>query len=361
MTIDWFNTMIANIRLIESLVEDQSKPFSGVIFIRNGDKVIFEKSYGMANRADSVTNKIDTRFGIASGCKIFTAVSICQLVEQGLLKFETNLKDCLSIDFPHFDAGITIHSLLTHTSGIPDYFDEEVDDDYEKLWQDRPVYVMREPGDFVPMFQNDEMKFPPGERFCYSDAGFILLGAIVEEATGLSFTEYVEKHVFAPCGMDRSGYFSSDSLPPDTARGYIQDDDGSWRTNVFAIPVVGGPDGGAFTTAHDLDKFWTALFENRLLSNDIAKRMLTPQIEAKSEGEGKHYGYGVWMNADRDSVESYFVEGWDPGVAMISEVFPEKRVRITIIGNSNYPAFQVHQSIKDAMGIQVRIPKNRNT
>ncbi len=333
---------------VEEAVDAQHEmqPFSGVVLIREKGNTIFEYAYGDANRSESIHNTMHTRFAMASGSKIFTAVAIAQLVEKNVITFDTLLKDCLDIKFPHFDPRVTVRHLLTHSSGIPDYFDEEGEADYEELWQNRPMYNMREPKDFLPMFQNEPMKFPPGEKFSYNDAGFIVLGLIIEQQTGMSFIDYVEKNVLARADMSDSGYFAVDRLPDRAAYSYIEDEaDGSWRTNTFAVPVVGAPDGGAYTTAPDMAYFWSALFDHSLLSREITEELLRPHIEAKSEGDNLWYGLGIWMKKKDDKISSYYVTGWDPGVAMISEIIPDRGLLITVLGNSNKPTFPMYNAI----------------
>lgn len=180
---------------LEEVIEElQSKvDFSGAVMLQNGDGHAETASFGYANRADLLKNNLETRFGIASGCKLFTAIAICQLVEEGRLTYNTRLKDCLDIEFPSFSEGITIHHLLTHTSGIPDYFDEDIMDDFEELWIKRPMYHIRSLKDFLPMFQNEQMKFSPGESFYYNNAGYILLGLIVEQAPGWNLLSMYRK------------------------------------------------------------------------------------------------------------------------------------------------------------------------
>lgn len=144
--------MTARFSNIERVISDENEksPFSGVILVRKKGESLFEKGYGLANRAESIPNSINTRFQMASGCKIFTSAAICQLVQRGLIGFDTLLKDCLDIPFPRFSPKITVHHLLTHSSGITSYFEEDVDPDYEALWKERPVYNMRAPRDFLP-------------------------------------------------------------------------------------------------------------------------------------------------------------------------------------------------------------------
>jgi len=325
---------------------DATSPFSGVVLVQAQGEAVFAKGYGWANRAEAMPNTINTRFAMASGCKTFTSVAVCQLVDQGLLAFETRLKDCLEIAFPAFDPQITVHHLLTHSAGIPDYFDEEVMNDYAALWHERPIYTMRTPHDFLPMFQHEPMKFAPGERFAYSNAGFIVLGLIVEQQTGMPFPAYVETQIFAPCGMADSGYFALDQLPARTAYGYIENTaDQTWRTNIYAVPIVGGPDGGAFATAPDMSKFWTALFDSQLVSHAITERMLTPHMAATSMGTETYYGYGVWMTKQESAVCSYYALGGDPGVRFLSAVHPEPGLVITVIGNTDKAIWPLYKAI----------------
>jgi CubicO group peptidase (beta-lactamase class C family) len=338
--------------LQESINEqDRQKPFSGVIMLREGGQTVFSQAYGHANKADAIANTLDTRFAMASGCKIFTAVAICQLIEKGLLTFDTFLKDCLSVTFPHFDPTVTVGQLLSHTSGIPDYFDEEVMDDYEALWKERPVYNIRRPADFLPLFQNEPMKSKPGEKFAYNNAGFIVLGLIVEEVSGVDFPQYIQGNIFEVCDMQDSGYFATDQLPARTAYGYIPAGDNQWRTNIYAVPIVGGADGGAFTTVNDMTKFWDSLLGNRLLSESLTRTFLTPQVIAENEGEGTYYGYGVWLvrKSEDEAVSTYYVIGGDPGVSFFSAVYPAKNIEYTIIGNISDVIWPVRRCVIKAI------------
>ncbi len=331
--------------------QNQQTPFSGVIFIREDKVTLLEQGYNLANKAEEIPNRSDTRFGIASGAKIFTAVAICQLVEKGLLSFDTRLSDCLNIPFPYFDRAITIHQLLTHSSGIPDYFDEEEMNDFEALWQQRPMYRMCTPQDFLPLFQNRPMKLPPGSRWSYNNAGYIVLGLVVEELSGRSFTEYVEGQIFARAGMTDSGYFAMDRLPARTAYGYISVGQDQWRTNIYAVPVIGGPDGGVFITVQDMARFWDNLLNNQLLSQTTTQKMLFPQLAAETQGLDIFYGYGVYIIRQQNEVISYFVCGQDPGTKFYSSVYPDKKIDFTIIANTNkatWPFELVSRAVKSA-------------
>ncbi|WP_246234837.1 serine hydrolase domain-containing protein [Bacillus aquiflavi] len=318
--------------------------FSGVIFVKREADVIFQLTAGYSNRADKRANLINTKFGIASGCKLFTAIGICQLVEKGMLSFDTKLKDCLHISFPYFHEDITIHHLLTHTSGIPDYFDEAVMDDYADLWKERPTYHMNSLTDFLPMFQKNQMMYKPGEKFHYNNAGFIVLGLIIEQHTGLAFTDYIESNVFARCGMADSGYFSLDHLPSNTAYGYIDHKDGTWRTNFFSIPIKGGADGGAFITAQDMMKCWEGLLDYKLLSKKYTNILLTPHVTVKNE---QHYGYGIWISKKNGDIFKYYVIGYDPGVSFHSSFYPGLGIKAVIPSNKSSGPYEIIKSIED--------------
>ncbi|RKQ33201.1 serine hydrolase domain-containing protein [Oceanobacillus halophilus] len=317
--------------------------FSGVAHVKMGDEVLLETSRGFSNRAEEIKNTMDTRFGIASGCKIFTAVGIAKLVDEGKLSFEDKLIDCLDTPFPNFDEGITIHHLLTHSSGIPDYFDEDVMDDFEELWQERPMYTMTKLEDFLPMFINREMMFSPGDRFHYNNAGYILLGLVIEKMTGTVFTEYIEKELFPYLEMTESGYFSMDQLPKNTALGYIETEDG-WKTNIYSLPIKGGPDGGAYITTRDMITFWEALFTNKILSEDTTKSLLTPHIR---EDEDTYYGYGIWIDKQDGEIFKYHVMGYDPGVSFHSAFYPNNGLKLVIPSNKSEGAYSILEKIEE--------------
>lgn len=322
--------------------------FSGSALVMRQDDILFDHQQGYANRAERIENRTSTRFGIASGCKLFTAIAVCQLIEQDKLAFTSTLRECLAIDFPRFDPDVTVEQLLTHTSGIPDYFDESVMDDFEELWRQRPMYHIRQLRDFLPMFQHEPMRQERGV-FQYNNAGYILLGLIVEQASGLMFSDYIERFVFKPADMTDSGYFSLDALPANTALGYIDNADGSWRTNHYSIPVKGGADGGAFVTAQDMTKLWSTLLAHRLLGEEMTSRLLTPHV--KVNDKGAHYGYGLWiqLNAKRH-VFKYHVMGYDPGVSFHSAYYPATDIVSVVCSNESDGAFDFMKAIEMKVG-----------
>lgn len=337
------------IRILDELAARER--LSGVVTVHREGKPLLGRAYGFANRSESTPNTLDTRFQIASGSKIFTAVAVCRLAETGHVSLDSRLSECLDVQLPRFHPEVTVHHLLTHTSGIPDYFDETEGGDYEALWRDRPMYRMTRPGDFLDLFRDKPMQFEPGARFTYNNAAFVLLAAIVEQHAGVPFPRFVEETVFAPAGMQDSGYFRFDRLPSRTAFSYLEDEEtGAWRTNIYSVPILGGGDGGAYVTAPDMARFWTALSSHVLLEADSVAALLRAHAEVPGKVPTTRYGYGVWIREDPGGGPRYQVEGWDPGVAFLSTWEPETRQATTVALNVNRSVEAVFDSIRPVLG-----------
>ena len=332
---------------LKAAIEEQHRqnPFCGVIHVSHQDTPIFSHAYGLANRSDQIPNRLNTRFGIASGGKIFTATAICQLVAAGLLSFEQPLAAMIPDLLPKLDPRVTIAHLLTHTSGISDYFDEETESDYEACWQQVPVYQMRSAMDFIALIRDKEMKFTPGERFGYNNMGFVLLGLVIEKVTGMRFQTYIEEKIFGPAWMRSSGYFSSDILPAHCATGYLMDSDGAWRSNIFSIPVIGHGDGGVYTTAADMGRFWKALFSRTYFDAEMLARMTTRHVPTSPESSGQ-YGYGVWIDPYAGRT-CFSVVGEDPGVEFYSGYYPDENLQITLLANTNHALWPMEKTIRN--------------
>lgn len=324
--------------------EAETERFSGAVLVKKQSQTL-AASYGSANISEERLNHPDTRFGIASGCKLFTAIAVCQLVEQGKLAFSSKVLDVLNgKEFARFSHDMTVHHLLTHSSGIADYFDEEIMDDYAALWLNQPMYLLRKLQDFVPMFSQHPMKFTPGERFHYNNAGYIMLGLLVEKISGMPFTDYVEQHIFSPCGMKHSGYFALDALPANTAMGYIEEADGNWVTNIYSIPVKGGADGGAFVTAPDMQRLWQGLLDHTLLNPELTALLLTPHIHDDNE---EYYGYGVWITKRNGEALKYHLMGYDPGVSFHSAFYPASGATVVVLCNKSRGAYPILKVVEE--------------
>ena len=312
------------------------KNFSGVISIVQRGKNIFQGEYGFADKANEIPNKTDTKFGTASAGKVYVATAILNLIEKKHIKLDSTIGEILKFDLKQIDSGITVRQLLNHTSGIPDYFDESVMDNYEELWINTPNYRIRKSSDLIPLFIDKPMMYPKGERFQYNNTGYVVLGLIIEEITGKPFDVYLQETIFNSCKMTDTGYFELDRLPAKCAFSYIYDKEkDDYRTNIFSIDAKGSGAGGAFTTALDVEKFWMALLSGKLINKESLKMMFSPQV---SEG---CYGYGVWLLNGK--IPSF--QGCDPGVNFITSCDLDKLVMITILCNVDCDVETLHNKI----------------
>ncbi len=337
---------------------ESKQEFSGVVLLKNGDDVLFSGAYGYASRAWKVRNVLETRFATASITKMFTAVSVLQLIDGRKVAFEDRAVDLLPLQNTSIPQDVTVYHLLTHTSGIGDYFDEsesDTADDYEKVWKDVPCYSIKTLSDFLPLIVNQPPRFQAGREFSYSDAGFILLGLIVEKASGMSYHDYVIENVFRKAGMMRSGFFATDGVESDVAEGYLAVKDTEeqvtgWRSNIFCVPSVGASDGGAFTTAHDLARFMRTLRNRELLSHDMTGEMFTPRVHmADDEGITWRYCYGLYCLSVDDSILAYGHGGSDPGVSASAYYYHDADIDAVVLGNQSDCAVAVTGKIREMM------------
>lgn len=329
------------------------RDLSGIAVLTRAGVTEFEGCYGLANRADGVPVRSRTRFELASLTKMFTAVTVVDAVRRELAGFHTPVVDILPADQrpATLRPDVTVHHLLTHTAGIADYAEEDEDHpavvtDYATLWQDRPCYRMRRPADFLPLFGDLPPYRPPGQRFQYSNAGYVVLGLIAEQLTGRPFPEAVEAAVFAPAGMTASGFFALDEVHPDIATGYLRpaQPGAPWRTNVYSIPAVGGADGGAYATAGDLDRFLRA-YADGTLAGPLRDAMLRPYHPV---GEGDlTTGYGVFLSGTGPA-HRWGHGGGDPGAGVLVHRLPALDVHVIALCNVEGLVTDVRDQLVDA-------------
>jgi CubicO group peptidase (beta-lactamase class C family) len=321
-----------------------SKKFKGVVSISIDNHVVYSKATGCQDFGNQVSNQLNTRFATASAGKIFIAVAILQLIEQGLISFEHEIGEIIPIDWKAIDPTITVFELLVHTSGIPDYFDESIMSEYSELWHDIPNYRIRKSLDLFPLFIDKPMMYPKGTRFQYNNTGFVVLGHIIEVITKHSFDEYLKEHVFKPATMNDTGYFELDRLPKRCANHYIWDETKQqYYTNIYSVDAKGSGAGGAYTTANDIKNFWQALLSYKLLSSAMTEKMLSVHVHNET---GNHYGLGVWFNHESKDSQKPFFTGFDPGVSFVSEFNRESNQLITIFSNYGDNVWSELSSIK---------------
>lgn len=324
-------------------MDRELKDFRGVACVYRAGEPVFSCAQGFADLANERANRLDTRFPVASGSKGFVGMGILRLIEEGKLSLDTRLGDAVDFDLRAIDPDVTVEQLLTHTSGVPDYFDESVMEDYDELWIDFPCYKIRKSADLLPLFIDKPMMYPRGERFQYNNTGFVLLGLIIEKATGQMFDEYLQTALFDPCGMRGTGYFETDRLPGNCANAYMWDKARQELcTNIFAVDTKGTGAGGAFTTAADMDAFWRGLYGGRVISREMMEKAAS--VHAEGEG-GERYGYGVWVS-EYDGKILPSLEGCDPGVCFKSEYFPDTQTSITVLSNYGDDVWRLHEMLR---------------
>ena len=303
--------------------------FSGVVAVFQKDKPVLQEALGYADVPRKRENNPYTRFAIASGTKFFTALGIGCLIDEGIISLDSTIDDIFHVRYSFINPKATIAQLLTHTSGIYDYLDEEIVADSENFYVEIPWSQLETPADYLPLVTNNTAKFSPGERFSYSNGGYIFLGIIIEHITGQLYRDYIQEHVFNPADMNASGYFAFNELPENTAYGYKRSRGGVPETNVNNLPIRGGSDGGAYTTVLDLNKLWRAVFDNRILSKELKEEFMQSQVNITG---GVDYGYGVYITRFEE-MNTYFIQGGDDGVGFDSRYIPETGLQITIISN----------------------------
>ena len=315
---------------VEAIARDSG--FSGVVRADARDGIAFAKAYGFADRAHGIANTIDTRLAIASGMKGLTALAAVSLIADGTFDLTTTARSLLGPDLPLIDDGVTIEHLLSHRSGIGDYLDEEAMGDITDYVMPVPVHELATTEQYLAVLGGHPTAFPPGEQFAYCNGGYIVLALISERASGVPFHELVRHRVLRPASMSHTEFLRSDELPGDAALGYLSNEGA--RTNVFHLPVVGGGDGGIYSTAADLRSFWDALFGGRIVPERWVEAMVRPRSDVPSEG--KRYGLGFWLHPTSEVV---MIEGYDAGVSFRSMHDPVSGASATVIANTSEGAW----------------------
>lgn len=324
--------------------------FRGNIYIVQNNSVLCERENGFADLPNGIPNTLETKFASASAGKVFVAVAILQLVEQGRIKLDDTLGALLDMWLNDIDRDVTVRQLLNHTSGVPDYFDESVMEEYEELWTDYPNYKIRQNSDLFPLFIHKPMMYPKGEKFQYNNSGYVLLAAIIEKVTGMYFDRYLQINIFDKCKMEATGYYELDRLPAKCANNYIFcADTEDYRTNIFSVDAKGTGAGGAFITVKDVVRFWTHLRDGSLLSKASVSEMLNKQSGDGSDAEEGYYGYGVWIIDNPDGRDYAYFQGCDPGVSFISEYNPNNGMISVLVSNYGDNVWKEMRKIREVL------------
>lgn len=316
---------------IDKLIRQQAAQdlFSGTVLLAGHGEPVLLRSYGLADRQLSIPNKPDTIFGLASVTKAFTGVAVTQLAQQGKLGFDETLGTYLPGFPPEVADAVTIHQLLTHTSGMGDYLTDRALQGQLGSF----TSAAEEWDAILAVIRQQPLLFPPGSRWGYSNSGFFTLGAVIAQVSGQSYYDYVQRNIFRPAGMTRTGFYTRTGLlsNEDVAHPYAtQRQNGSGPRYDFLeskyAPFIGGPDGGGWSTAPDMLRFARALWQWRLLDpafTGIATSAKAPLPASAAGGAANadFYCYGLG-----ETVLNYqrivWHNGGGPGISTDLDTYP---------------------------------------
>lgn len=316
--------------------------FGGAALVIKGDKVLLRKAYGLADREWGVVNTVDTKFRIASISKPFTAVAILKLVEQNKLSLDDTLEKYL----PGFQGGdkITVHMLLTHSSGLPRGHDMDVATEMTMTKEKALEIVKKKP-----------LIFEPGTKSGYSNTGYLLLSYIIEKVTGESYESFMRKNVFQPAGLNNTGVYDPEIILPKIARHYRPESSapGALVKNQFwsNFEMYQGH-GNIYSTIDDLARFMKALQHGAaLLSETSRAKMLTKHVEGVYE-----WGYGIELDS-RLGHKAFGHGGRFNGAFGMAILFPEDDLVVIFLSNSDSDANALSQALAAiAFGQEVELP-----
>jgi CubicO group peptidase (beta-lactamase class C family) len=297
--------------------------FNGSALVAENGKIIYKGAFGMANMEWGIPNAPDTRFRLGSITKQFTSMLTLQLVEQGKIKLDGKISDYLPDYRKDIGEKVTIHHLLTHTSGIPSYTSQP------RFFEDvsrNPYKVV----DFVQKYASGNLEFEPGSKFSYNNSGYFLLGAIIEKVTGKTYEQVLKENILDPAGMKNTGYDHSDTLIPKRAAGYTKTADG--YTNAayldMSIPYAAG---SLYSTVEDLYLWDQVLYTDKLLTAASKELMYKPFLD--------NYAYG-WSVSDASfKVNDQPVQiirhgGGINGFSTMIARFPKEKNLIVVLDNT---------------------------
>ena len=256
--------------------------FSGAVLVVRDGRTVFEGAYGRADRQNNIANTPLTKFRVGSMNKMLTAVAVLQLVQAGKVRLDAPLATYLT-DYPNVDLAskVTLHHLLTHTGGTGDIFGPQFTANRLQL---------RNTEDYLELYGTRALQFAPGAQWAYSNYGFMLLGAVIERVSEMSYDQYVATHILAPAGMTSTGALPEEVVVPGRSVGYMWQG-GTLVSNAPTLPYRGTPAGGGYSTVADFARFAAALREHRLLDSAHTQLLLGGKITMGQSVVKYAYGF----------------------------------------------------------------------
>jgi CubicO group peptidase (beta-lactamase class C family) len=298
--------------------------FSGTVLLAKRGVPLYQAAVGEANKDFGVKNTLDTKFNLGSMNKMFTAVSVMQLVEAGKLSLDDTLGKFLPAGAmkPDVLAKVRVKHLLSHTSGLGSYFTDEWDRQSRALW--------RSVDDWMRLVKDDTLQFEPGTRWSYSNTGMLVLGKVIEAASGQDYFTYVREHVAKPAGMTNTDAYELDRVNRNLAVGYEREGEDAngpiYRNNIFQHVIRGGPAGGGYSTVRDLTRFAEALKSGKLVSAAALRTLTTPKPELASP----EYGFGFVIEQGGKIVGH---SGGFPGINSQLDIYVGEDYTLAVMSN----------------------------
>jgi CubicO group peptidase (beta-lactamase class C family) len=310
--------------------------FSGAVLLAKGGKPLFSGAYGEANKDFSVRNTVDTKFNLGSMNKMFTSVAVMQLVEAGKLSLDDTLGKFIPAGAMRADvlSKVRVKHLLTHTSGLGSYFSPR--------WDSLSRAMFRSVDDWMPLVKEETLQFEPGTRWGYSNTGMLLLGKVIESASGKDYFDYVRERIFQPAGMTSTDSYELDRVTKNLAVGYereVTTRGQLYRKNVFQHVIGGVPGVGGYSTVGDLTRFAVALQEGRLVSRDGVRLLTTPKPELGSPD----YGFGFGIDAGGRIVGH---SGGFPGISAQLDIYLTDDYTMAVLANYGGAAQPVIEKVR---------------
>jgi CubicO group peptidase (beta-lactamase class C family) len=315
-------------KCLKKLEEDEE--FSGTVLVAKNGDILFKTAIGDASKAYEIPNNFATKFNIASVGKMFTGLAITQLVEQGKLSFDDPLSKYVSEDWLSKEVSekIQIKHLLTHTSGLGDYFRD--------AYQQCDIPFFRNLEDYKSLIADDTLMFEPGSRFSYSNTGMLLLGVVIEKVTNEEYFKYLKNNIFEPVGMMNTDGFDKDSPVINRATGYTkvyENGNVTWNNHQFTRIMRGSPSGGIYSTIDDMLKFDFAIRSNKLLSPEYTEILL----EGRPELNASFHSYGFFVSeGDKGRVASHKGDG--RGMNCQFKTYLDSGYTIIVLSNYSQPS-----------------------
>lgn len=340
---------------INNLIEDLSNKdaFSGTVLIAKGDKIIYQKAVGLSNKEQNMKNNIETKFNIGSMNKMFTGIAIAQLAEKNKLHYSDKIISYLPNLPKKIFGDITIEQLLTHSSGTGDFFRfprfEQIADTAKTI------------ATYVNIGLEEPLLFKPGTKVSYSNYGYILLGAIIESVSKMSYYDYVRQNIFAIANMKNTDSYERNKIHENFAIGYANPPQmpnetpklNNRENNTKILELKGNSAGGGYSTAVDFHKFSQALLANKLITSKTlgivttGKVILFTGMKERNLPEIK-YGYG-FGESYKNNIRIIGHTGGAPGVDAAMEIYPDLGYTIVVLSNYDRATMPIMKFIQDVI------------